>query len=61
MIAAEHLVIGEQTPILAIRRPEQLLLWCAFLSAYFFFGSRVQGDSLSVKITISSPVTVLMS
>jgi CBS domain containing-hemolysin-like protein len=37
-ITALHLVIGEQAPkIFAIRRPEQMLLWCAVPLAAFYF------------------------
>ncbi len=37
-ITALHLVIGEQTPkIFAIRRPEQMLVWCALPLALFYF------------------------
>lgn len=39
-ITALHLVIGEQAPkIFAIRRPEDMLLWCAFPLKVFYVGS----------------------
>lgn len=37
LITALHLVIGEQAPkIFAIRRPEQVVLWCAALMKFFY-------------------------
>jgi CBS domain containing-hemolysin-like protein len=38
VITSLHLVIGEQAPkIFAIRRPEQLVLWCAAPMRFFFY------------------------
>ena len=40
LITALHLVIGEQAPkIFAIRRPEQMVLWCAVPMKFFYVAS----------------------
>lgn len=40
LITSLHLVIGEQAPkIFAIRRPEQMVLWCAVLMKFFYIVS----------------------
>ena len=52
-ITALHLVIGEQAPkIYAIRRPEQMLLWCAFPLKWFCILSYPLMTALNVTTSV---------
>ena len=54
IITAAHLVIGEQVPkILAIRRPEKILLWCALpmqLCYYLFYPPMIMLTVITSKL-----------
>jgi CBS domain containing-hemolysin-like protein len=52
-ITTLHLVIGEQAPkIFAIRRPEQILVWCALPLAVFYFLSYPLLWALNASTTV---------
>ncbi len=52
-ITGLHLVIGEQAPkIFAIRRPEQMILWCAVPMKFFFIVSYPLMVSLNVATSM---------